>query len=46
MRTELGNVTHRYWWNENVYYRSSILTGVVEKWEGNWVIVETMRVAA
>jgi hypothetical protein len=44
MNTTLGHVTHRYWWEAGVYYRSELDGYNPQMWIGQWV--EIMRKAA
>ena len=44
MNTTLGRVTHRYWWDAGVYYRSGLNGSNYQVWAGQWVAI--MRKAA
>ena len=47
MQTELGNVTHDYWWRNGCYFRRPIVGGPVETWNGKtWKETQTLRKAA
>lgn len=37
LQTELGFVTHDYWWVEDTgeYVRQHLFTGVMEQWDGS-----------
>lgn len=45
MMTELGKVTHRYWYEAGTYYRQPLQGGNVEQWAGRaWSL--TLRAVA
>jgi len=32
MQTALGTITHRYWWDQGIYFRQALRGGPVETW--------------
>lgn len=47
MQTELGRVTHRYWWTNGIYFRHPIGNlCIVQRWDGAaWMLCTSVAVA-
>ena len=46
METELGRITHRYWWTNGIYFRHPIGNlCIVQRWVGEWVSCNSVQIA-